>query len=58
MSKKVTFIKKGTVNGVDYNEGDELKVSSSIFKRLVEEEEVAKESSNKEKKIFSKKDQE
>jgi hypothetical protein len=41
--KVVVFTKKGTVNGKEYKRGAVLRVSSSIFNRLVNEEGRAKE---------------
>lgn len=41
--KQVVFTKQGVVNGVEYNKGDKLNVSSSIFKDLIENQKCAKE---------------
>jgi len=39
----VEFLKKGQVNGTGYKKGDTLSVSSSIAKRLINDEKCAKE---------------
>lgn len=48
--KTVTFTKKGVVNGKEFVKGDELRVSSSIFERLVKVVKVAVEKTAPKKK--------
>lgn len=45
--KSVVFTKKGTANAVEYVKGDELNVSSSIFKDLTENQKCVKEKKSK-----------
>lgn len=45
--KTILFTKSGTVNGITYEKGDTLNVSSSIFKDLTENQKCAKEQKSK-----------
>jgi len=46
----ISFTKSATVNNKEYKKGDELRVSSSIFDRLVNVEKIAVEKTKKAKK--------
>lgn len=45
--KRVVITSKCTINGQDYNKGDEINVSSSIYTDLVEVQKCAKDAKSK-----------